>query len=41
MNSATQPIAHSTRSDMFQRESIWRLSEHALEREGGEPVDAS
>jgi hypothetical protein len=38
MNSFTQPIVHSTRADMFQREATWRLGADALEREGGEPA---
>jgi hypothetical protein len=40
MNSTAQPIVHSSRTDMFQREATWRLGAQALEREGGEPADA-
>jgi hypothetical protein len=40
MNIAAQPVAHSARADMFQREATWRLGAGALEREGGEPAQA-
>jgi hypothetical protein len=40
MNIAAQPIVHSARADMFQREATWRIGSDALEREGGEPAKA-
>jgi hypothetical protein len=40
MNAGAERISHAARSDMFQREAIWRLGPDALEREGGEPADA-
>jgi hypothetical protein len=40
MTMSAQPIVHSARADMFQREATWRLGPDALEREGGEPADA-
>jgi hypothetical protein len=40
MNIAAQPVVHSARADMFQREAAWRLGLDALDREGGEPATA-
>ena len=40
MNMAVDPVIHSARADMFQREATWRLGPDALERAGGEPADA-
>jgi hypothetical protein len=40
MKRALDSTTHSARADMFQREASWRPGPDALEREGGEPVDA-
>jgi hypothetical protein len=40
MNMAVDPVIHSARADMFQREATWRLGPDALERAGGEPAEA-
>jgi hypothetical protein len=40
MSGLAESIVHAARTDMFQREAVWRLGPDALEREGGEPADA-
>jgi hypothetical protein len=38
MNMAAEPLTHTARANVFQREATWRLAPDALEREGRTPA---